>query len=533
MNIVIATVGMSILLQNIARLIWGSEPISYPPIFRTTAYFMGPVRLPAQYLWVVLLGIVLMVLLQMFFKWTRMGIALQAAAQDPQTAQLMGINLNRAISYTFFISGGMAGAAGALLGPMFFASFDMGFMTGVKGFVAATVGGLGSITGGNAGRHHFWRSGDIWSLVDIVGLQRCNRHGSANCYSPRVPQWSDGTSSRKEIMEHDSFSNQARKLCWGLLLVAVFALAPVVHPQAYFAQILCLSMIASVLAMGLQLVIGYAGQLSIGHAAFYGIGAYTSGLLMIKIKLPFIVAFLGAGTVAAICSLALVPITRLRGTYLAVATLGFTIIVHLVILNEETVTGGPFGLMNIPYPSFGGWVLSSYRNVYYLSLTVAIVTYLSLKRIVHSRFGRALESIKQNEDAARSCGINLTLYKSKCFIIAAFTAGLAGSLYAHLNLYLNPNDFTFWKSIEILMMVVVGGVGSLEGGIVGGTVLVFALEYLRASGQLRMVIYGGLLIFFMGFGEKGLVGLWGWMKDRFKPSKLKPEQETAGGVKTP
>ena len=172
------------------------------------------------------------------------------------------------------------------------------------------------------------------------------------------------------------------------------------------------------------------------------------------------------------------PITRLRGTYLAVATLGFTIIVHLIILNEETLTGGPFGLMNIPYPSFGDWVLSSYRSVYYFDLVVLILTYLSLRRIVHSRFGRALESIKQNEEAALSCGINLTFYKSKCFVIAAFTAGLAGSLYAHLNLYLNPNDFTFWKSIEIVMMVVVGGVGSLEGGIVGGTVLVFALEYL-------------------------------------------------------
>ena len=161
-NIVMATVGMSILLQNVARLIWGSEPLSYPPIFKTAAYFLGSVRLPAQYLAVVVLGLVLMITLQLFFKKSRTGIALQAAAQDPETAQLMGINLNRTVSYTFFISGGMAGAAGTLLGPMFFSTFDMGFMTGIKSFVAASLGGLGSITGAMLG-------GIIFGVLETFG----------------------------------------------------------------------------------------------------------------------------------------------------------------------------------------------------------------------------------------------------------------------------------------------------------------------------------------------------------------------------
>lgn len=317
---------------------------------------------------------------------------------------------------------------------------------------------------------------------------------------------------------------------WGSLLVFGFVLAPLIYPQHYFTQILSLAMIASILAMSLQLVIGYTGQLSIGHAAFYGIGAYTSALLMIKLNLPFILAFIGAGAVAAIFSLAFVPITRLRGTYLAVATLGFTIIVHLLLLNEEEITGGSFGLMNIPYPSFAGWVFKSPRSIYYLDLFVAILTYLSLRRIVNSRFGRALQSIKENEDAARSCGINLTVYKSKCFVIAAFIAGLAGSLYAHMQLYLNPNDFTFWKSIEIVLMVVVGGAG-LVGGIVGGIVLVFSLEYLRAWGQLRMVFYGALLIIFMGFGEKGLVGFFEWVKNKIWSLKSRSARNHAIGVK--
>ncbi len=305
---------------------------------------------------------------------------------------------------------------------------------------------------------------------------------------------------------HSPDSNRSRNLVPRLLAVAGFCLAPLIYPQEYFLHILSLSMIAAILAIGLQLVVGFAGQLSIGHGAFYGIGAYTSALLMIHLKLPFVFAFFGAGAMAAIWSLALVPITRLRGTYLAVATLGFSIIIHLIILNEEWLTDGPFGLMNIPYPSFGGWVLDSTRSIYYLCFVVAVLTYLSMRRLVGSRFGRALEAIQENEEAARSCGINVMLYKSKCFVIASFTGGLAGSLFAHLNLYLNPNDFTFWKSIEILIMVVVGGLGSLEGAVIGGVILVFTSEYLRASGEFRMVIYGVVLIVFMGFGEKGMMG---------------------------
>ncbi len=161
-NIIIATVGMSIFIENGTILLWGSEPLRYPTVFKTTAYIIGPLRLPAQYLWVVLLGLVLMVLLQLFFQRTRTGIALRAAAQDPQTAQLMGINLDRTISYTFAISGAMGGAAGVLLGPMFFAAFDMGFLTGIKAFVAATLGGLGSITGAMLG-------GVIFGILETFG----------------------------------------------------------------------------------------------------------------------------------------------------------------------------------------------------------------------------------------------------------------------------------------------------------------------------------------------------------------------------
>lgn len=164
MNIVIGTVGMSILLQNVSMLIWGSEPLAYPKFFAVETYRFGPVHLSPQLMWVFALGFGLMLLLQAFLAFTRMGIALQATAQDPETAQLMGVNLTRSTTLTFAISGMMAGAAGVLLGSMFFASFNMGFLTGIKAFVAATLGGVGSIGGAMLG-------GVIFGLIETLSPQ--------------------------------------------------------------------------------------------------------------------------------------------------------------------------------------------------------------------------------------------------------------------------------------------------------------------------------------------------------------------------
>lgn len=150
-NIVIATLGVSMVLQNVARLVWGSEPLRYPPLFRSRGIEVGGFAVSPQLIWIVVLGFAMMALLQLFFRYTRLGIAMQAAAQDPEAARLMGISVKRTTTYTFVVAGVMAGAAGVLLGSLFFASFDMGFLIGIKAFVAATLGGLGSLTGGMLG----------------------------------------------------------------------------------------------------------------------------------------------------------------------------------------------------------------------------------------------------------------------------------------------------------------------------------------------------------------------------------------------
>jgi branched-chain amino acid transport system permease protein len=216
-----------------------------------------------------------------------------------------------------------------------------------------------------------------------------------------------------------------------LLVVAALIVLPWIESDKFVLHVLSLIAIASIVAMGLQVLLGYSGQLSIGQAAFYGIGAYTSALMTTKLGLPFPLALLGAGIAAAVASLLMVPITRLTGAYLAVATLGFSIIVYLFLKNEEWLTGGSYGFISIPRVALFGFVLRDPIYSYYLNVGVAAIVYLTFARIEGSRFGRAINAIRQDPDAARASGLRVTLLKSECFVIAAFVAGLAGSLYAH------------------------------------------------------------------------------------------------------
>ncbi|MGE3913098.1 MAG: branched-chain amino acid ABC transporter permease, partial [Chloroflexota bacterium] len=245
----------------------------------------------------------------------------------------------------------------------------------------------------------------------------------------------------------------------GIVLIGL-ALVPLAG-QAYVIHVTTLALIYCVLALGLQLLTGYAGQLSLGQAAFFGVGAYTSALLARDLGLPFWVTAPVAAMFAALLGACLAPLTRLRGHYLAVATLGFGEIVYLVLVNWETVTRGPFGLINIPPPAVGGFVLGTADRFYYLALAVAATAYVLVARLTRasSRFGRGLRAIRQNELAAAAVGVSPLTYKVQAFVLSAALAGLAGSLFAHFDGYLNPGEFRLDTSILVLLMIVVGGLG--------------------------------------------------------------------------
>ncbi len=292
-----------------------------------------------------------------------------------------------------------------------------------------------------------------------------------------------------------------------IIALLILAAVPLVQHNAYWLHVFSLALIAAILALGMQLLLGMAGLLSLGQGAFYGIGAYVAGGLAANYGVPFFLTLLAGGLAAAAASLLLIPLVRLKGTSLAVATLGFSIIVHLVILNEEWLTGGSMGLMDIPNPTVFGLSLAGDNTFYWICLAILTLVFIAMDRIRKSRFGRALSALAQDEEAARASGIRLAWAKSKCFLVAAFTAGVAGGLFAYHSRYLSPSDFTFNESIEIMIMAVIGGLGSLSGAVVGAFVVVLMPEVLRSSGELRMILFGLAVILLMAAGNLGIVGL--------------------------
>jgi branched-chain amino acid transport system permease protein len=292
-----------------------------------------------------------------------------------------------------------------------------------------------------------------------------------------------------------------------IAVMLALAAVPLVQSNAYWMHVFSLALIGVILAFSQQLLVGMAGIVSLGQGAFYGIGAYTAASLSISFGLPFLLAIIAGGLLAGLSSLLLIPIVRLKGSSLAVATLGFAIIVHLVMLNEDWLTGGSIGMMDIPSPRLFGVSLGGEVPFYYVCLVAAAVVFLAFDRITHSRFGRALIAMSQDEEAARASGIAIAFYKSKCFLVAAIASGIAGGLYAYHSRYLNPNDFDFQKSIDILIMVVIGGIRSLPGAALGAAIVVLIPEVLRSSGEFRLILFGVMVVVLAGTGSRGLSGI--------------------------
>lgn len=307
-----------------------------------------------------------------------------------------------------------------------------------------------------------------------------------------------------------------RNAIFFLVVLACFLALPLIIKSGYYLGILVIVGLYSIVAVGLGLLLGYAGQVSFGQAAFYGVGAYTAAILSGTYGWPPLLALAAAPVIPAVVAAVIgQPILKLRAHYLVLGTLGFGILVYILLKEAVGLTGGPSGYTGIPYFRVGGLVLNSDVQFYYLIWCLVALTLLGAWNLVNSRIGRALRALHGSELAAQTAGINTARLKLKVFILSAFLAGLAGGLYAFYITFVSPSPFGFHTSILFVLMVVVGGASTVWGPVLGAFVIVGLGEFLRwavplvlpkAGGEYEIIFFGTILVLVLLFHPEGLLG---------------------------
>ena len=291
-----------------------------------------------------------------------------------------------------------------------------------------------------------------------------------------------------------------------LIYASIIFLLPALLRNNYQLMVLNVAALNIMVVIGLNLLMGYAGQISLGHAAFFGLGAYLSAIFTATYGFPtwptMILAMAITGLVAYIIG---IPTLKLEGHYLVMATLGFNVIVYIVMIQLDEVTGGPSGFAGIPRLAIGSLVFDSDRKIYYLLGAGSLGVLLVSLNLIHSRVGRAMAALSHNEIAAKCAGIDTDMYKVKIFVISAVWASLAGSLYAHYITFISPGTFSFFYSIQVVTMVLVGGIGSLWGSLFGAVLLTLLPEVLHAVKEYSVLIYGLILMLVLLFFPQGLI----------------------------
>lgn len=509
----LATIGISFVLDQLTQILFTPNPQSFPNPLPPTRFQIGGVSIGLTDLLIAATGGTVALLLFLFLRFTKLGWALRATAQDRDAAQQMGVDVNRVNQTAFALAAILGGIAGMLVGIYFNTVYPtMSFQAGLKGFAANLLGGLGNIPGSIIG-------GLVLGLVESYGVALFSttyRNLFAFVILIVVLVWRpNGLFSRKRQTPPEPLTgtfvptHTALALPWWLLLglTLLAVLLPFFVGNPYLLQIFTNAWLLAMVAISVTLVTGTAGQMSLGHAGFLAIGAYASALLMLRAHWPFELTLLAAGLITALIGTLLVlPAFRLRAHYVAIATLGIGEIVSQVILNWDGLTNGVMGITNLPPPSFFGIAAIFPREVYWYALGLLLLAVLLQWQLLRSPLGRTWRALREDDVAAQAYGINLNRYKALAFAASAFIAGISGAFTGHMYTYINHETFTNTTSILALTMVILGGMGNLVGAVFGAVALTVLPELFRGLADYRYIVYGLVLLLLIRFRPQGLLG---------------------------
>lgn len=506
----LATVAVSLVLDNVSQLVFGPRVRPFPAALPTNDLQLGGLRFGTSDVVMFAITVLVMAGLAGYLKFGRSGRAIRATAQDPEAALQMGIPVPRIQHLAFVIASALGGLAGVFVG-MYTSNVSptSGAAAGLTAFIAATLGGLGSMVGAVLG-------GFLLGVVEAFGISLWG-DGVRDLITFGVlilvlVLRPGGLLGRVPVLSAEPMTGtflaagrEIRVRWWWALPAVVLAAALPLVANRYTVTVAATVAVYAIIAASMTLVSGSAGQITIGQAGPIAIGAYTSAILTTATGWSYWPALLAAGLISAVVATVLTaPAWRLRGHYVAIATLGIGAVVVAVIRNWESLTRGAYGIRGIPAPVLFGEKLNSAVEFYLLSLVLLLLTLVVVIRVRGSHLGTVLAAVGSDEVAARSSGVRVRDYKALAFAVSAFFAGIGGSLLAVQYTYIEPSVFTFTMSLLALTIIVLGGLSSPVGAVLGALVLVGLPELLRLTPDVRILGYGVLLLLVLRFRPQGL-----------------------------
>jgi branched-chain amino acid transport system permease protein len=524
------TGGILTFFEGVTLLLWGNQPYALPPFSGETPVVLGLLRIPTQGLWLAGGSAVMIVALWYLLNRTRLGHALRACAENPMAARLTGIDVPRMTLLSFGLAAFIGAASGILVAPITSLQYDSGGFFTNSGFIAVAIGGLGSFVGSIVG-----------GLVVGVAEQLAAFYVSslfANTLALLLllavlllrPQglFASGPLRRTDVREEARVHRQlirlsgGRQIGFGLVLTVVLAMLPILPLPAGMLASFAIALILYIAVLGLDVLMGYGGQVSLGQAGFMAIGGYAAAILTTTYDWPPLAGTLVAMLLSVVCALALSLVTsRLRGIYLALATLTFGLLVDSLTVGLIDVTGGPSGLVGIPAFQVGSFAFDTPARIYWLALGLAVALVIPLEGGMRSSFGRALKAVRTDQLAAAALGINVGRMKIAALCISGALASLSGSLYAFQFHFLSPDMVATPHSFEMIAMLVLGGEGTLLGGLFGALVITLLPTLVQSLAVYKIAFEGALLVATFLLLPEGIFGrLSMWIARPVVPSKL-------------
>jgi branched-chain amino acid transport system permease protein len=514
-GILMLTAGILTLAEGAALILWGSEPYALPPFSGERPVELMGLRVPSQGLWILGVSALLMLGLWHFIARTSLGHALRACAENMTAARLMGIDVRRMMLLSFVLAAAIAAIGGILISPITSLQFDSGRLFSIYGFIAVAIGGMGSFAGAVIGGLFLGLTSQLaaayvsslfsnaLALAILLAVLVFRPNGLFGGAQPR----------RSDVREDQRLYAAAPKpsgaTAWigGIAAAGALFTIPSIIPEGGLLNSLVITGIWFIAVLGLDVLMGFAGQVSLGQAAFMAIGGYAAAVLATVYDFPPLLGMLCGIVLAVACSVVLGFVTGgLRGHFLALATLAFGLLIDSIATGWTDLTGGPSGLVGIPSFSVAGFDFGTPRAMYYLVASLIVLLVILLAGGARSSFGRALQAIRTDPLAAEALGIGVARNKLAALAISAGLAGLAGSLYAFNFHFLSPEMAGPQRSLEMLAMLVIGGEGTLVGPIIGVALLTLLPTVFQPLALYKTLGTGVLLIGFFSYMPQGIFG---------------------------